>query len=313
MDLGGKRILVTGGAGFLGRAVCARLRADNPAEVIVPRSATTDLRRVDDCARAVRGVDLIIHLAARCGGIGANRARPGEFLHDNAIMGLHLMEAARQAGVAKFVLVGTCCSYPKHCQTPFREADLWTGFPEETNAPYGLAKRLLLAQAQAYRQQYGFNAIALIPANLYGPGDCFELDRSHVIPALIRKVVEGRHLGSITLWGSGRPSRDFLFVEDAADGIVCAAESYDGADPINLGSGVPTRIIDLAGLICRLVGFAGTVRWDATMPDGQPERWLDIHRARDLLGWGPTTPLTHGLRQTIADFTGDGSFGDSSS
>jgi GDP-L-fucose synthase len=302
--IAGKRVLVTGGAGFLGRAVCAQLADSGPAAVTVPRKVGYDLteqavvRRLLDDHRP----DTVIHLAAVVGGIGANRENPGRFFYDNAVMGVMLMEEARRRGVTKFVSVGTVCAYPKHTPVPFREDDLWAGYPEETNAPYGIAKKLLLVQGQAYRRQYGFNAITLFPVNLYGPGDNFDPASSHVIPALVRKVVEARDAGrpAVEVWGTGSASREFLFVRDAAEGIVAAAERYDDPDPVNLGSGREITIRALAELIGELCHYPGTFRWDATKPDGQPRRCLDVSRARDGFGWTATTPFHEGLRETIA-------------
>ncbi|HEV8516280.1 MAG TPA: GDP-L-fucose synthase, partial [Candidatus Limnocylindrales bacterium] len=266
-------------------------------------SADYDLRTGEGIERLVRDArpELVIHLAAIVGGIGANRANPGRFFYDNAIMGIQLIEAARLAGVEKFVSVGTVCSYPKFTPVPFREADLWEGYPEETNAPYGLAKKMLLVQGQAYREQYGFNAIHLIPVNLYGPGDNIDPERSHVIPALIRKCVEARDRGdgTIEVWGTGSASREFLFVEDAAEGIVLAAERYDDPEPVNLGVGQEIAIRDLVTLIARLVGFEGEIFWDATKPDGQPRRALDTSRARERFGFQARTSFEDGLRRTI--------------
>lgn len=299
-----KSVMVTGGSGFLGSHVVAALRARGATRVFVPRSAEYDLRREADIRRALRRVepDVVIHLAAVVGGIGANRREPGRFFYDNAVMGIQLMEQARLAGVGKFVSVGTVCSYPKHTPVPFREEDLWNGYPEETNAPYGLAKKMLLVQGQAYRQQYGFNAIYLLPVNLYGPGDSFDPERSHVIPALVRKFLEAKERGDghVVAWGTGAASREFLYVEDAAEGIVLAAERYDGAEPVNLGSGREITIRELASIIARLTGFAGDIRWDASQPDGQPRRRLDTSKARALFGFEARTPFETGLRRTVA-------------
>ena len=298
-----KRILVTGGAGFLGKQVCRVLEQHEPANVFVPRSAVYDLRERE----AVRALlaeadpDVVLHLAAVVGGIGANRLNPGRYFYENAIMGITLMEEARLHGVQKFVAIGTICSYPKHTAVPFREDDLWLGYPEETNAPYGLAKKMLLVQAQAYRQQYGFNAITLLPVNLYGPGDNFDLEMSHVIPALIRKVVEAREARQerIAVWGTGAASREFLFVRDAAEAIVAATARYDGADPVNIGSGTEITIKALVDLVCELCDFRGEVEWDSTRPDGQPRRCLDTSRARQEFGFIARTNLREGLQETI--------------
>jgi len=298
-----RRVTVTGGGGFLGRAVVARLRAAGADEIFVPRSSEYDLRTREGIDRALTDgrPDLVIHLAAVVGGIGANRENPGRFFYENAIMGIQLIEAARLAEVAKFVAVGTVCSYPKYTPVPFREEDLWAGYPEETNAPYGLAKKMLLVQAQAYRAQYGFNAIYLLPVNLYGPGDNFDPRSSHVIPALIEKCVDARDQGDgfIEVWGTGSASREFLYVDDAAEGIVLAAERYDGAEPVNLGVGQEITIRELVTLIARLTGFEGEIRWDASKPDGQPRRALDTSRARERFGFVAGTSFEDGLRRTI--------------
>jgi GDP-L-fucose synthase len=304
-----RRVMVTGGHGFLGSSVVNRLRRAGATEIFVPRSAEYDLRTRDgiDRALSVGKPDLIIHLAAVVGGIGANRENPGRFFYENAIMGIELMEQARRAGVDKFVGVGTVCSYPKFTPVPFHEDDLWNGYPEETNAPYGLAKKMLLVQAQAYRQQYGFNAIHLLPVNLYGPGDNFNPASSHVIPALIRKCLEARDRGDafIEVWGTGAASREFLYVDDAAAGIVLAAERYDEADPVNLGVGSEITIRDLVVLIARLARFGGELRWDATKPDGQPRRALDTSRARERFGFSAGTSFEDGLRNTIEWYEGN--------
>ncbi len=300
----GRRVTVTGGAGFLGAHVVAGLRARGCREVFLPRSRDYDLvdlaavRRLLDDARP----DLVIHLAARVGGIGANRANPGGFFYENLMMGVQLMEEARRRGVAKFVAVGTVCAYPKYTPVPFREETLWEGYPEETNAPYGLAKKMLLVQAQAYRQQYGQNAIFLLPANLYGPGDHVDLEKAHVIPALIRKCVEARERGAaaIEVWGDGSPTREFLYVEDAAEAILLASERYDGAEPVNVGSGMEISIKDLVGLIVTLTGFRGDVCWDTTRPNGQPRRSLDTSRAAECFGFRARIPFDEGLRRTVA-------------
>jgi GDP-L-fucose synthase len=295
--------MVTGGAGFLGSAVTRRLRESGATEIFVPKLEDYDLRKQADIDRALADgrPDLVIHLAAVVGGIGANRENPGRFFYDNAIMGIQLIEQARLAGVAKFLTVGTVCLYPKFTPVPFHEDDIWDGYPEETNAPYGLAKKMLLVQSQAYRDQYGFNAIYLIPVNLYGPGDNFNPESSHVIPALIKKCIDARERGDafIEAWGTGSASREFLYVDDAARGIVLAAEDYDGRDPVNLGVGSEITIRDLTELIARLTGFSGEVRWDPTKPDGQPRRALDTSRARERFGFTAATPFEVGLRQTI--------------
>jgi GDP-L-fucose synthase len=298
-----RRITVTGGAGFLGSAVVRRLQAAGATGVFVPRSAQYDLRTRDGIARCLADgqPEVIIHLAAVVGGIGANRENPGRFFYENAIMGIELMEQARLAGVAKFVGVGTVCSYPKFTPVPFREDDLWDGYPEETNAPYGLAKKMLLVQGQAYRAQYGFDAIHLLPVNLYGPGDNFDEASSHVIPALIKKCLDARDRGEafIEVWGTGSASREFLYVDDAAEGIVLAAELYDGPDPVNLGVGHEITIRELVTLIARLAGFSGEVRWDTSKPDGQPRRALDTSRARERFGFVARSSFEEGLRRTI--------------
>jgi GDP-L-fucose synthase len=302
--LAGLRILVTGGAGFLGRPVCQALVEFQPAEIFAPRSAEFDLCQQDQIRRLMDVVrpDVVVHLAAVVGGIAANRENPGRYFYENAVMGIHLMEEARLRGVSKFVSIGTICSYPKHTPVPFHEADLWNGYPEETNAPYGLAKKMLLVQGQAYRQQYGFNAITLLPVNLYGPRDNFDRQTSHVIPALIRKAVEARDadLPFLEVWGTGAASREFLFVRDAARAVALATEHYNLADPVNIGSGHETSIGDLVHLICDLCAFRGQVRWDSSKPDGQPRRCLDVSRARQQFGFEASTALRDGLIETIA-------------
>ncbi len=299
----GRKVLVTGGAGFLGSFVVERLRTVGCEQVFVPRHSDYDLRRLEATQSVLKDADpdIVIHLAARVGGIGANRAHGAEFFYDNLIMGAQLMHESWQRGVEKFVAIGTVCSYPKFTPVPFREDDLWKGYPEETNAPYGLAKKVLLVQAQAYRQQYGFNAIYLIPVNLYGPGDSFDLETSHVIPALIRKCLEAqaRRDAKVVVWGTGQPTREFLYVEDAAAGIVLGAERYNAADPVNLGSGTEIKIRALAELIGRLTGFEGEITWDSTRPDGQPRRSLDTSRAQQFFGFRAQTSLEDGLRKTV--------------
>jgi GDP-L-fucose synthase len=299
-----KNVVITGGAGFLGSAVMTKLKEHGCRDIFVPRSKEYDLRDRDAITRLYQQIrpQILIHLAAVVGGIGANRANPGKFYYDNAIMGLQLMEYARQFGVEKFVAVGTICAYPKFTPLPFKEDDLWNGYPEETNAPYGLAKKMMLVQAQAYRAQYGFNAIYLLPVNLYGPGDNFDLETSHVIPAIIRKCVEAKETRQqqITLWGDGSPTREFLYVEDAAEGLLLAAEHYNGDQPVNLGSGQEIKIRDLAEMIAAEVGFTGNIFWDTTKPNGQPRRCLDVSRATELFGFTAKSSLKEGLRSTIS-------------
>lgn len=300
---GDRRVMVTGGAGFLGRHVVAKLEAAGARQIFVPRSADYDLRSETDIKRALADAkpDIIIHLAAVVGGIGANRDNPGRFFYDNAIMGIQLMEQARLAGVEKFVTIGTVCSYPKFTRVPFREDDIWNGYPEETNAPYGIAKKALLVQGQAYRQQYGFNSIHLIPVNLYGPWDNFDPASSHVIPALIKKCIDAREAcaSSIEVWGTGSASREFIYVDDAAEGIVLSAERYNEAKPVNLGTGREISIRDLVELIAKLTGYEGEIVWDTTKPDGQPRRSLDTTRALDAFRFAAETSFEEGLRDTI--------------
>lgn len=302
----GKRVCVTGGAGFLGSFVVEKLRERGATEIFVPRKKDYDLVQHEAVVRLLEDAkpDIVIHLAAHVGGIGANRLHPAEFFYDNLMMGVQLMHESWKRGVQKFVAIGTVCAYPKYTPVPFKEEDLWNGYPEETNAPYGLAKKMLLVQAQAYRQQYGFNAIYLLPVNLYGPRDNFDLETSHVIPALIRKMIEAQEGGEkqVVLWGDGTPTREFLYVEDAAEGIVLATERYDGAEPVNLGSGQEISIKDLAELIARLTGFEGEIVWDTTKPNGQPRRALDTSRAKKYFGWEAKTPFEEGLRRTIQWF-----------
>ncbi|MFN7036502.1 MAG: GDP-L-fucose synthase family protein [Bellilinea sp.] len=298
-----RRVCVTGGAGFLGSFVTEKLRQRGAREIFIPRYPEYDLVQPQDVERLLDDSqpDVIIHLAAHVGGIGANRLHPAEFFYDNLMMGVQLMHQAWKRGVEKFVAIGTVCAYPKFTPVPFREDDLWNGYPEETNAPYGLAKKMLLVQAQAYRQQYGFNAIFLLPVNLYGPRDNFDLESSHVIPALIRKCIEAQESGqkTVEVWGDGSPTREFLYVEDAAEGILLATERYNGAQPVNLGSGFEISIRDLAELIRRLTGFEGELVWDTSKPNGQPRRALDISRAEKYFGFRARTNFEEGLRRTI--------------
>jgi GDP-L-fucose synthase len=307
-----KRVILTGGAGFLGRFVTEKLKQHGAEDIFIPRIEEYnlvdpgDIRRMyDDALKGVNPKDVvIIHLAAHVGGIGANREHPAEFFYDNLMMGVELMHQAYKRGVGKFVAIGTVCAYPKFTPVPFREEDLWIGYPEETNAPYGLAKKMLLVQAQAYRQQYGFNAIFLLPVNLYGPRDNFDLESSHVIPALIRKAIEAKDRGEreLPVWGDGSPTREFLYVEDAANGIVAAAEKYNGAEPVNLGSGYEISIKDLTEMIVRLTGFEGKLVWQTDKPNGQPRRGLDVSRAKNYFGWSAQVPFEDGMRRTIEWF-----------
>jgi GDP-L-fucose synthase len=301
-----RRVVLSGGNGFLGSFVVEKLRSAGCREILAPRSREYDLREKSEALRLFKDArpDIFIHLAAVVGGIGANRANPGRFFYDNAVMGINVIEAGRIAGVEKLVCAGTICSYPKFTPVPFREENFWNGYPEETNAPYGLAKKMLLVQLQAYREQYGFKGIYLTPVNLYGPRDNFDLESSHVIPALIRKCWEAKQAraSEIIAWGTGNATREFLYVEDAAEAIVLATEKYAKPEPVNLGSGEEISIRDLLQQICSLAGYEGSIRWDATKPDGQPRRCLDTSRALAEFGWRASTALRDGLRKTIAWF-----------
>jgi len=302
VDLKNKRILVTGGAGFLGSFVVEQLEKLG-ARVVVFRSRDFDLTKQERCARVFRyEYDIVIHLAGRVGGIGLNKARPAELFYNNMLMGINVLEASLFANVKKFVLIGTVCSYPKNTPVPFKEEDLWSGYPEETNAPYGIAKKALFEMARAYRQQYGFNAICLLPVNLYGPRDHFEPEKSHVIPALIKKVADAQKNGQdfIEVWGTGNASREFLYVEDAAEAIVLATQHYDKAAPVNIGAGFEITIRELVEKICRIMDFKGNVRWDTTKPDGQPRRCLDVSRAEKEFGFKAKTDFDEGLEKTIS-------------
>src|SRR5438128_7553014 len=298
-----RRVLVTGGSGFLGRRVGAKLVTTAPAGIVVPRRQEYDLTQVENVERVYRDArpEIVIHLAGEVGGIGANRANPGSFFYNNLMMGAQMMEYGRRHEVLKFVALGTICAYPKFTSVPFKEEDLWNGYPEETNAPYGLAKKMLLVQAQAYRSQYGFDAIYLLPVNLYGPGDNFDPEGSHVIPALIKKCVDASEQNRpyIEVWGTGRASREFLYVDDAAEGIVLAADRYNGADPVNLGVGQEITIRELVQLIVKLAGYRGEIRWDESKPDGQPRRALDTSKARQAFGFTARTTFEDGLRETL--------------
>lgn len=299
-----KKILVTGGKGFLGSFIVEKLaieRGVNHLNIRAPRSHEMDLRNWQNCCKAVKDVNIVIHLAARVGGIGFNKKNPATLFYDNAVMGIQLIEAARQEAVQKFVALGTVCAYPRNTPVPFREEDLWEGYPEETNAPYGIAKKVLLVQAQAYRKQYGFNVIYLLPVNLYGPRDNFDPDRSHVIPALIKKMIDAKNEGrkEVVVWGTGKVSREFLYVEDAAEGILLAAEKYDKSEPINLGVGMEVTIRELTNLISELVGYNGKIVWDTSKPEGQPRRMLETNRAKKEFGFEAKTELREGLMKTI--------------
>ncbi len=301
MQLSGQTVLVTGGRGFLGRVVCRLLKARG-AVVVAPTSDEANLLDFSVCDRVVDGIDAVVHLAAKVGGIGLNREKPGELFHDNLIMGVQLLEAARRAGIRKFLTAGTICAYPKFTPVPFKEESLWDGYPEETNAPYGIAKKALLVMSQAYRQQYGTNAVFVLPVNLYGPGDNFDPRSSHVIPALVKKVYDARESGApeLVVWGDGSPTREFLDVDDAAEGIVRALEVLDTSEPVNLGSGTEINIKDLVSHVARLMRYDGRIVWDASKPNGQPRRLLDVTRAAEWLGWRAQVGFDDGLRQTIA-------------
>lgn len=303
LNLATKRICVTGGAGFLGTHLIRRLKEHGAREIFVPQYPEYDLVREADIIRMIDTAkpDIIIHLAAKVGGIGANREKPGEFFYDNLMMGVQLIHQSWMRGVEKFVAIGTICAYPKYTPIPFKEEDLWNGYPEETNAPYGLAKKMLLVQSQSYREQYGYNSIFLLPVNLYGPGDNFNLASSHVIPALIRKYLEAKEQGAseIIAWGDGSPTREFIYVEDAAEGIALATERYNSSEPVNIGSSFEISIKDLTETIARLTGFNGTIRWDTSKPNGQPRRKLDTTRAREAFGFEAKTDFEDGLKRTI--------------
>lgn len=300
-----KRVLVTGGSGFLGSHLVTRLKgiAAGPANVVVPRRKDYDLVRFADCERlyAEANPDVVLHLAAQVGGIGANRANPGQFFYDNLMMGTQMMEIGRRRAIGKFVAVGTICAYPKDTPVPFKEEDLWNGYPEETNAPYGLAKKMLLVQSQAYREQYGFNSIFLLPVNLYGPGDNFDLNTSHVIPGIVKKCVDAVRSGEkkILLWGTGNATREFLYVDDAVEGILLASEYYNRSEPVNIGSGMEISIRELGNLIAHMTGFRGEILWDASKPDGQPRRSLDTRKAEHLFGFRAKRQFEDGLKETI--------------
>ncbi len=297
-----KKILVTGGAGFLGHYVVEELKRRGAKEknISIPRSSELDLRVPENCAKAVKGVDIVFHLAASGGGIGANMKNPGKFFYDNIIMGAHLIEEARLAGVKKFVIAGTICSYPKFTPVPFKEDDLWNGYPEETNAPFGIAKKALLVMSQAYRQQYGFNSIFLLPTNIYGPDDDFD-QKPSVVAALIKRFIDAVRdkKNEVVMWGTGKPTRDFIYVQDCAEAFVLAAEKYDKSEPVNIGSGTEVNIKELAETIAKLTGFKGKIAWDTTKPDGQPRRGLDVSRAKKEFGFGAKTTLDTGLKKTI--------------
>jgi len=296
-----KTVLVTGGHGFLGTHLVNELKNLSPKDIIVPKSSENDLREYEECVKVSKNVDIVIHLAANVGGIGYNRDNPANLFDDNILMSVNMMRAARVNGVKKYLALGTICAYPKFTPVPFKEKDLWMGYPEETNAPYGLAKKMQLVQAQAYRQQYGFNAIFLLPVNLYGPGDNFDQKSSHVIPALIKKFVEAKENNQkeVVVWGTGKPTREFLYVKDAAKGIILAVEKYNKSEPVNLGAGFEISIKDLAELIKEMTDFKGNIVWDKTKPDGQPRRKLDVSKAEEEFGFTANTEFEVGLRETI--------------
>jgi len=299
-----KRVVITGGAGFLGSHIIANLKHRGATDIFVPRFPEYDLREKEAAAKAAKDADIVIHLAANVGGIGYNRDFPGTLFYDNILMGVHMMEEARKAGVSKFVAIGTICAYPKFAPVPFKEDDLWDGYPEETNAPYGLAKKMMLVQGNAYRSQYNFNSIFLLPVNLYGPGDNFSEASSHVIPALIKKFVEAKQTNApeVVVWGTGKATREFCYVKDAAEGIILATEKYNKADPVNIGAGFEISIKDLAEKIARLSGFTGKIVWDSSKPDGQPRRMLDTTLAKNEFGFTATTDFETGLKETIQSY-----------
>lgn len=301
MQLTNKRIVVTGGNGFLGSHVVDVLKKRGVIDIFVPLHSEYDLRNRDACRQVVVKADIVIHLAAQVGGIGFMKEKPGEVFYNNLVMGLEMMESVREAGVQKFVATGTVCSYPKIVDLPFKEEDLWKGYPEETTAPYGLAKKMLIVQAKAYKDQYGFSAINLIPVNLYGPGDNFKRESAHVIPALIKKIIMARNEGakSVEVWGSGHATREFLYVEDAAEAIVLATENYNQAEPVNLGTGIETSIMEITELIMEIAGYEGEIIWNSNQPDGQPRRQLDVSKAEKLFGFKARTSLREGIKQTI--------------
>ncbi|VVB75984.1 GDP-L-fucose synthase [uncultured archaeon] len=304
IDLSSKRITVTGGSGFLGSHLVEALKEGGAKNIFIPRQSEYDLVSLDACKRVAKESDIIIHLAGKVGGIGANREKPGEFFYDNLMMGVQLIEQARLANVEKFVAIGTICAYPKFTPVPFREEDLWSGYPEETNAPYGLAKKMLLVQLQAYKQQYDFNGIYLLPVNLYGPNDNFDPASSHVIPALIRKIAIAKknNAPSIEVWGNGSASREFLYVKDAAKGITLATKFYNKTEPVNLGAGMEITINDLIELLCKEMNYNGKIIWDSSKPNGQPRRCLDVTRAEKEFGFRAKTPFKEGLKETIKWF-----------